>query len=548
MKIGIRLFQIGLPVFLMSLVFSSNVLALTQTETECPSGSAICKEKHGDTSFCQNGICVLPNIVSYESVWYNLDKPAYEEKVYHDSGVGWEKTNNSAFTNLLNAGGVAVTGVSSETAARMVANGQTPPTGALASIGSGIGFMVSKPPTNTHEYLADLGRSAGFVKEAYAQGTGWSTLQPVLNLWKVFRNLAYLVFVVVFVVIGFMIMLRSKIGGQTVVTVQAALPNIIVTLLLITFSYAIASFMIDLIYLSIYIVVGLFENGKIIETGTGSLTRDKLMNTNIIKLGWQSIWGFKPGTDTVRGAADAVGEVVSDVLQSKFIGNIIAGSLAYLIFAVALLIATFKTFFQILMAYIGIILNVIFGPIILLSNAMPGSKSFSNWIKGLLANVLIFPVVAIMFILAAALTGSGDNELGVLGSIAGSFQSTTILPFIGGTNASALGGLIGFGMLMIMPKITEMIQKMLKVESPLAGMAGAAMEPISQGWKLGPQRAYNKFAERKAEADKIENDALLHAERDPNTLQLIKRYPSNYKNKTLHTLGQGAKDVLKFWK
>jgi len=46
-----------------------------------------------------------------------------------------------------------------------------------------------------------------------------------------------------------MIMFRIKINPQTAITIQLALPKLIITLLLITFSYAIAGFMIDIFYL-----------------------------------------------------------------------------------------------------------------------------------------------------------------------------------------------------------------------------------------------------------------------------------------------------------
>jgi len=54
---------------------------------------------------------------------------------------------------------------------------------------------------------------------------------------------------------AFMIMFRVRISPQTVITVQSALPKIIFTLILITFSYAIAGFLIDLMY----VVIGIFS-------------------------------------------------------------------------------------------------------------------------------------------------------------------------------------------------------------------------------------------------------------------------------------------------
>ena len=59
------------------------------------------------------------------------------------------------------------------------------------------------------------------------------------------------------IVIGFMVMFRRKIDPKTVITVQNALPKIVLALLLVTFSYAIAAFMIDLMYLVMAIIINL---------------------------------------------------------------------------------------------------------------------------------------------------------------------------------------------------------------------------------------------------------------------------------------------------
>src|SRR5258708_14361646 len=52
-----------------------------------------------------------------------------------------------------------------------------------------------------------------------------------------------------------MIMFRVKISPQVVVSVQSALPKIAIALVLVTFSYAIAGFLIDIMY----VFVGLFS-------------------------------------------------------------------------------------------------------------------------------------------------------------------------------------------------------------------------------------------------------------------------------------------------
>ena len=58
------------------------------------------------------------------------------------------------------------------------------------------------------------------------EGTGYGASPPFLPFWKVFRNLAYSLYIIMFVVVGIMIMLRTKVNAQTIITIQTALPNL----------------------------------------------------------------------------------------------------------------------------------------------------------------------------------------------------------------------------------------------------------------------------------------------------------------------------------
>ena len=66
------------------------------------------------------------------------------------------------------------------------------------------------------------------------------------KLWGQSRNIAYMFFVVAMIVIGFMIMFRNKIGGQVLVSISNSIPQLIICLVLVTFSFAIAGIMLDI--------------------------------------------------------------------------------------------------------------------------------------------------------------------------------------------------------------------------------------------------------------------------------------------------------------
>lgn len=126
--------------------------------------------------------------------------------------------------------------------------------GAIGVMGQMI-TMLYTPPIHTSDYFRDLASNFGIAKHAYAQqtSTGFQGLLPLLPLWTAFRNVTYLLFVLAFVIIGIAIMLRVKIDPRTVMTIQNQIPKIIVGLLLVTFSFAIAGFLIDIMYTSIYL-------------------------------------------------------------------------------------------------------------------------------------------------------------------------------------------------------------------------------------------------------------------------------------------------------
>ncbi len=101
-------------------------------------------------------------------------------------------------------------------------------------------------------------QNAGFIPKTYAaQGIGFGAIQPFSGIWVAFRDVSYTILVLIIIAIGFMIMFRMKLNPQTVISVENALPRIVLALILITFSFAIAGFLIDLMYITIGIIVSI---------------------------------------------------------------------------------------------------------------------------------------------------------------------------------------------------------------------------------------------------------------------------------------------------
>ena len=119
-----------------------------------------------------------------------------------------------------------------------------------------IGMLYQNPPVRTADYLASISGNFGMVREASAQvvGSGAAVLHPILALWQVSRNISYVIMIVIFLIIGMMIIFRNKINPQTVITAQAALPGLVIGLIMITFSYFLAGLISDMAFVGTNVV------------------------------------------------------------------------------------------------------------------------------------------------------------------------------------------------------------------------------------------------------------------------------------------------------
>lgn len=131
--------------------------------------------------------------------------------------------------------------------------------------GGALGFMTRTMaatydfPVSGGQYMNHLASNFGITKTANAQvgeGGGFRSLSPFIPIWSAFRNITYLFFVLIFVVIGLGIMFRVKIDPRSVMTIQNAIPKIIIALIFITFSYAIVGLLVDTMRVSTYFVYG----------------------------------------------------------------------------------------------------------------------------------------------------------------------------------------------------------------------------------------------------------------------------------------------------
>lgn len=365
---------------------------------------------------------------------------------------------------------------------------------AMGQVTNGIVYLYSVPPASTSQFVAYYVNKLNPVQPAYAQGIGFSGLSPLLGLWRAFRNIAYGFLILVMVVIGFMVLFRMKIDPRTVISVQNAIPRVIVTLILITFSYAIVGLMIDLMYLLIFLTISTLKSGlptyfdnfgeAIAQyTGgsfatlagsvfvTGSAAVDDIINV---------LFGSQLTLTAIGATIGAVIGAATAGVTTPFgfvLGAAGANALMYVLVWVALLFAIVRIFILLITSYVQVILALIFGPIQLMFGAIPNNDAFGNWMKGLISSLAVFPVVSMMLLLAMILSNIG------------ALPNLWTPPGLGGGSVqTGISGIIGLAMLFIIPNIADSIKEALKAKSPIpiggSTLISPLVSPISTGWNL----------------------------------------------------------------
>lgn len=392
------------------------------------------------------------------------------------------------------------------------------------------GFMTNliilpytNPPASGVYWLASSLQNAGFIPKTYAaEGIGFGALKPFINLWKVFRDVSYMLLVLILVIIGFMIMFRMKLNPQTVISVENALPKIVVSLLLITFSFAIAGFLIDLMYVVIAITISLMSNNNMYYNAgqfqKEFLTADTMklagamfpakdnsfmvsglglfMNLGnallsllgpfngilrgllggagvligVLKTDHWLNWLIHAFDDTAAVTGKIPGLILGAIIipiVSILLGAIGAFLLPQLLVAVFVLLTALLLFFRIftllIKAYINILIMVIFSPLFMLFEAIPGRSAFSYWFKNLVAEILTFPIVIILFLVGYV----------IVNNLITPATSIWTPPFFGGIDPAAFSLILGMAIIFMIPDFVKQVKELLGVKGlPLGFGAG----------------------------------------------------------------------------
>ncbi len=352
----------------------------------------------------------------------------------------------------------------------------------------GVNLAYTTPPANLALWIDETGQNLGFIpKTTYAQSAGFSALSPILNVWRAFRNVSYVLLAGALIFIGFMVMFRKRIDPHTVVTVQNAIPRVIITLILITFSYAIAALLLELMYLSLYIIVALISSGfgnnfedlaniYINQGDAFSLLGRMMSPLNDVEGGTGALASIIGGIGgSILTGGSAPGAVLGAILGlvASGAGTVLGGGgdfgtgfvtpVLWLIFAVVIFFFFFRVLFMLIGAYIQILLGIITAPLQILLNVFPGNNAFQSWLMTLIGNLGTFVVVASMLMITGAIISNIDAT-GVMWAP----------PLVGGVNANFIKLFIGVGGIMLIPSMVNSFKQMLQAGSGLAAGGAAA--------------------------------------------------------------------------
>lgn len=379
-------------------------------------------------------------------------------------------------------------------------------------------------PVSSGGYTQYMAQNFGVTKTAYAQsspmsydaeGIGYKRLGALINIWTRFRDIAYLFFVLALTVIGLAIMFRVKIDARTVMSIQNQLPKVVIALILVTFSYAIAGFLIDMMYVLMFLIILAFDNitptninpdvnifsvvnkafspgynvpGIIgltttisfgISKALGVLAVDFLESTissffeiffgplNALSLGCQAVkfagtgglsaLGYIPKfgdwLQGLPGVGNLFGAQGCDFVEMFFQAFFISLFMivAFIVVLVAILVSLFRVWFTLIKSFAYILVDTIMGPMWIAAGIFPGSKLNFSTWVKHLMGHLS------VFPMTFAVILLGKTIIDSLTNGGPMFSPPLVGDVIGGN--TTLAAFVGFGFILSIPSILDRVRK-----------------------------------------------------------------------------------------
>lgn len=362
----------------------------------------------------------------------------------------------------------------------------------LASTGGNIFPM----PMSGVSYVQESLRNFKIIPQAHAQGYGLYSLSTtggvILLLWRGIRNIAYLLSAIILIILGILIMFRVKISPQAVITIEQAIPKLAATLLLITFSYAIVGFMIDLTYVALYLFAILVNSLNIPWPGVIQSVANTVLGTFGLAVipDWFHIALPNFYVDPAALTGGAANTLVSSLWAILFVaidifgfigafGGIgllgsVVGLIMWIVVIIVLIFNIFRLWWGLLHVYANFVITIITAPLWILMGLIPGSNiGFGSWLNNLLENLFVFPAVTMMFVLGLAFIVAGSGG----GAGTGGWVPPQILSESGGGIGLVF---VGIAILFAIPSAPKMVKAFFaKKPFDFESAVGESVKPVS---------------------------------------------------------------------
>lgn len=236
--------------------------------------------------------------------------------------------------------------------------------------------------------------------------------------WQTFRNIANIIFVIIFMII---ILSQVTSVGISNYGIKKMLPEIIIAALLINLSYFICQALVDvsnIVGVSIRDFLGFIVDGSAPAALEGAEGSQSFLNTVAVLAG-----------------ASAAGFTVVTILSQGVFG-LIAAILVVLLTA---LVAIFMMFVILVVRQIAVILLIVLAPLAFAARILPNTANlFKNWWKAFSSLLVVYPICSLVIGLGAAAATILGSQIGDISTGDPNTQSSllTNLAFIGSSIVS----------------------------------------------------------------------------------------------------------------
>ncbi len=314
-------------------------------------------------------------------------------------------------------------------------------------------MLLPKEVTQSTAYAMDCGERGFFGTAPSCEGTfGIWTSFGIATLWGASFSIAMIMVVIVLIISGFMVMFRTRISGQLVVSVSMALQNVVLASIMSLASFALGAFFVNLSKALILIIANLFIMVVWSNLGSDNFIL-KLINTQIGTFAITNIndpfglfakavvvllagdvasfaanaattlksaggilgttFGLGDGPSVLAGLATVAGKLV--VFTGTNIANIPMYMLVRAITGVVLLAASIRIWWAAVKIYIIMVIDVIMAPIVFVFSSIPGkSTAVKDWLLKMFRNSITVPIMfaavnATMFVIIKTAINNGAS-------------------------------------------------------------------------------------------------------------------------------------------